>query len=127
MERLKLLYVVLIATVLLLIALTGFSGIYQSLARPNESATFTTQALVDVENYTVFDYEITNREGVDTNYKICTMFDDTTKCFHQPIENGKSFTYKHYFYPEGDEKKRLVITVYREDDPEPIENSTYFI
>jgi hypothetical protein len=127
MDRLKLLYIGLIAAVLIMIFLTGFSGIYQSLARPNESATITSQALVDVETYTVFDYKITNREGRDTNYKICTNFEDKTTCFWQPIKDGKSFIYKRYLYPEGEEKKRLLITVFREDDPEPIENSTYYI
>ena len=126
MNRLRILYIGLIGAVLMLIALTGFSGIYQSLVRPNESATFTTQALVDVENFTVFDYEISNREGRDTNYKICTFYDNSTTCFYQPIEKEKSFTYKRYFYPE-EEKKRLTITVYKEDDPDPIENATYFV
>lgn len=127
MDKLKLIYVTLVFVVIILIALLSFGGIYQSLVGSNSSATITTQALVDVEDFMVFDYEIKNREGRDTNYKICTMFNDSTKCFHQPIENEKSFIYKHYFYPEGDEKKRLTITVYKEDDPEPIENVTYFI
>ena len=127
MNKLRLIYVALVITVLILIAITLFSGIYQSLVRPNESATLTTQALVDVGSYKVFDYEITNREGRDTNYKICTLYDDSTACFWQPIEDGKSFSYKHYFYPEGDEKKKLTITVYKEDDHEPIENATYYV
>ena len=127
MKRIKLIYVALVFTVLALIALIGVTGIYQSLVRPNESATFTTQALADVGSYTVFDYEITNREGRDTNYKICTDLDGTITCFYQPIENGKSFIYKRYIYPEGDKKKKLIITVYKEDETEPIENATYFV
>jgi hypothetical protein len=127
MDRLKILYAAMVIAVLVLIAFAGFSGIYQALVRPNESATITTQALVDVESYKVFDYEVQNREGRDTNYKICTLYDGSTTCFWQPIENGKSFIYKRYLYPEGDEKKKLTITVYKEDDPEPIENATYYI
>ena len=127
MDRLRLLYIGLIAAVLILIFLTGFSGIYQSLVMPNESATFTTQVLIEAEGYKVFEYEILNREGADTNYKICVFFEDTQRCFWQPIKHGRSYTYKRYFYPEGADPSRLTITVYKEDDPVPIENATYFI
>ncbi len=126
MNRLRLIYVALVITVLILIAITAFSGIYQSLVRTNESATITTQAMVDTENFSVFHYDIINKEGRDTNYKICTDFEDTMTCFWQPIENGKAFTYKRYFQEE-DNKRKLIITVYKEDDPEPIENATYYI
>jgi hypothetical protein len=127
MERLKLIYIALVATVLILIALTGFSGIYQSIVRPNESATFTTQAMVEAESYKVFEYEILNREGQDTNYKICVFFGNTQRCFWQPIKHGRSYTYKRYFYPSGADPSRLTITVYKENNTEPIENATYFI
>lgn len=127
MDRLKLLYIGLIAAVLLLIFMAGFSGIYQSLVRPNESATLTTQALVEAEDYKVFEYEILNREGQDTNYKICVFFENNQRCFWQPIQHGRSYTYKRYFYPSGDDKRMLTITVYKEDEPEPIENATYFV
>ena len=53
MDKLRLLYVALVLAVLTLIAVTLFSGIYQAITRPNESATITTQALVDVESYKV--------------------------------------------------------------------------
>jgi hypothetical protein len=127
MDRLKLIYAALAVVVVILIALVGFTGIYQSLVSSNESATVTSQAMIDVENFSVFHYDITNREGRDTNYKICTFFDDTTNCFWQPIEDGKSFTYKRYFQTDENEQKRLTITVYKEDDPEPIENTTYYV
>lgn len=127
MDRLKLIYGALVIAVLILIALIGFSGIYKSLVMPNESATFTTQSLVDVESYKVFEYEILNREGQDTNYKICIFFEDSQRCFWQPIEHGRSYTYKRFFYPSGDDQRRLTITVYKEDDQTPVENATYFV
>jgi hypothetical protein len=127
MNRLRLIYVALVITVLILIAFAGFSGIYQAITRPNESATITTQAMVDAENFSVFHYDIINKEGRDTNYKICTDFEDAVTCFWQPIEDGKAFTYKRYFQEEENRKRKLTITVYKEDDPEPIENATYYI
>ena len=92
MNRYKLLYNAMVAAVLILIAIAGFSGIYQSLTRPNESATITTQAIVDVENFSVFHFDVSNREGRDTNYKICTFFENKKECFWQIIGDGRSFT-----------------------------------
>jgi len=127
MDRLKLLYFAMVLAVIIFIVFTLFSGIYQAINRPNESATFTTQALAETENFSVFHYDITNREGRETNYKICTDFEGATTCFWQPIENGKIFTYARYFLEDESKKRKLVITVYKEDDPEPIENVTYYV
>jgi putative lipase involved disintegration of autophagic bodies len=127
MNKLKLLYSAMAVTVVILIAYAGFTGIYKSLTKSNESATITTQAIIDVENFSIFHFDITNREGHATNYKICALFENATKCFWQPIENGKTFTYERYFYLEDKKQRKLTITVYKEDDPEPIENITGYV
>jgi len=126
MDRLKLFYSVMVFTLIALIAFVGFSGIYSAITRPDASATVTTQAIVDVENLSVFIFEVSNKEGKDTNYQICSLIENETNCFWQPIKNGKSFIYKRHFQ-ETEEKRKLIITVFKEDDSEPIENATYYV
>lgn len=125
MNKLRLIYIALVITVLILIAFAGFSGIYQAITRPNESATFTTQALIKVENLSVFHLVITNREGRDVNYTICTTVDDSKSCFLQPIGNESTFTYKRHIHPTENKEKKVTIVILKEN--ETIENATYYV
>jgi hypothetical protein len=124
MNKLKLLYSILSIAVIILIAYAGYFVIHQATSSSEESGTLTSQALIQLENYSIAQLDISNREGHDINYTICTSVDDITRCFRQPIGDGKTFTYGHYVRTE---KKEVIIVVYKEGDPEPIENATYYI
>lgn len=127
MNKLKLLYSILVIAVVVLIAFAGYSVLHQSISSQDEPATITSQAIIDVEKYSIFHLEISNREGHDINYKICILFDNLTRCFWQQIRDEKMFTYKRYFRPEENREKELTILIYREAESEPIENATYYV
>lgn len=123
MNKLKLLYSTLSVTVIILLAFIGYSVTHQATSSPEELGTLTSQALIELENFSIVRLRISNREGRDINYTICTSVDNSTRCFEQPIRNGKSFTYGNQIHLKKNEEREVTIVVYKE--VEPIENITY--
>jgi len=70
--------------------------------------------------------DITNNALIDSNYTICMLIDE--KRYNESIflGAGRIFTYEHHIYPPL-ENNWVNVSVYKEDEADPISKNTYFI
>lgn len=128
MNKPKLFYSALLIVTAILLTFIGYSIVHQTTSNPEALTTTTKQDLVKLEKYSIIQLKIFNREGRGINYTICTSLNNSNpRCFSQPIGNEKTFTYQYYAYPKEDRKKEVTILIYKEGEPEPIENITYYV
>lgn len=126
MQKLKLFYIFSVFAALFLLSLIVYNLTYQ--AAPGEFKTTTQHGLLEFGDYSIAYVIISNNEGRDVNYTISTSI-DRSGFFNQPVRvrDGRKFSHVRYVYAKKGEKKEVVILVYKDDLPEPIENITYHV
>ena len=75
----------------------------------------------------VMQLDLFNKEGKDTSYTVDVSIDGKLYTQKVAIEDGKGFTYLQPVYPRMVTEGIVTLTVYREDEPVPIEQTTYFV
>ena len=80
--------------------------------------------LLEREDETIIQLDIINHEGRDTNYTIKISIDGKNYTDNVLIRKERKFTYVcHVYQPKR--VKEVTIAIYKEGEPEPIEEATY--
>jgi len=119
--------IVFIASLLILAVLLVFT-IFRPLTFGQEFETLTRESIIEKEDEWIIQVDIINREGEDTNYIIeWSTGGEIYNSKKMPIKNGRGFTNIHHVYPKTVKDGEIHLTIYKEGEPTPFEQSTYHI
>jgi hypothetical protein len=119
--------VIFIASVALLGVLLAFT-VFRPLTLGEECQTVMRESVIEGEGEWIIQISLINKEGVDSSYIIEWATGEET-CHRERvlIKDGRTFTNIHHFYPETVKEGEIHLTIYREGEPEPLEQATYYI
>ncbi len=119
--------IVFIASLVLLAVLLIFT-VFKPITSQEKFSTISRESIIQGEDEWVIQLGITNREGKNTDYTINWSTGGETynsKTVHIRSEQG--FTDIHHVYPETVKEGKLTLEIYKDDEPAPFEQSTYYI
>lgn len=83
--------------------------------------------LLEIEDGWIVEFDIINREGKDTDYTINVSIDGKLYTERVWIVDGGVFTYIYHIFRHKLKGGDASFTVYKEGEPDPIEQVTYYL
>lgn len=83
--------------------------------------------LLETEDGWIVEFDIINREGKDTDYPINISIDGELYTERVSIVDGGMFTYVYHIYRHKLKGGDVSFTIYKEGEPDPIEQVTYYL
>ena len=124
MSRLRIIFV---ASLVILGVLLVFT-VFRPLALGQKLDTLTKESIIQGEEEWIIQIRIINKESKDTDYIIeWSTGGETYYSQRVSIKNGRSFTNIHHIYPETVREGEINLTIYKEGEPTPFEQSTYYV
>ena len=121
-SKFKIIYVVSLVILAVVIAFT----LFRPMAIGGEYSEVQQAQLLERDDQWIIEFDIINREGKDTSYTIKVLTAGEQYNESVLIRDGGIFTYIHHFYPERLTGNEVSFAVYKEGEPTPIEQATYF-
>ena len=123
MTRLRIVYIVSLAILVTLTALV----VSRSMIGDKEYGTVLREEILETEDEWIVELDILNHEGIDQNYIISVVVDNNRHSENVLIPDGKMYTYIHHVYRDKVTEGKARITIYKEGEAVPLEESTYYI
>jgi len=118
--------IILIASLVILGVLLVFV-LFRSTTSGEKFSMVSRESVIQEEDEWIIQLDIINREGEDTNYIINWFTGGETYSEKVSIKDGQVFTHIHHFHPETVKEGKVHLTICREGEPTPFEQSTYYI
>ena len=123
MSKLRIIFV---ASLLILGVLLVFT-LFRPITVGQKFETLTRESIIEKEDEWIIQINIINREGEDTDYIIEWSTGEETYSGRVSIESGRTFTNIYHVYPETVKEGKVYLTIYKEGEPTPFEQSTYYV
>ena len=123
MPKLRIIYIV---SLVILAVLIGFT-VLRPLATGGEYSEVSKEQLLQMENECIIQLDIKNHEGEDKNYTINVLIDGKLYSEDVLIPDGRIFSYIQHIYRDRMIEGNVTFTIYKEGEPTPIEQITYYI
>lgn len=121
--RLRIVFIVSLGILGLLVVFT----IFRPMATGEQYSEVVQESIIQLEDQWIIKFSIINRESKEVNYTINWSTGGKTYSQTIPIKNGRMFTHIHHVYPETVKEGQVNLTVYKEGETTPFEQSTYYI
>ena len=124
MSKLRIIFV---ASLLILGVLLAFT-LFRPIVSGQEFETLTRESVIQEEDEWIIQINIINKEGEVTDYTIeWSTGGEIYNSKSVSIKNGRTFTNIHHVYPETVKEGEIQLTIYKEGEPAPFEQSTYYV
>lgn len=101
--------------------------VFRPIATGEKYSEVVRESITQLEDEVIIQFSIINREGEEANYIINWSTGGKTYSETVSIKNGRMFTHIHHIYPETVKEGQVNLEVYKEGEPTPFEQSTYYI
>ena len=124
MSKLRIIFV---ASLLILGVLLAFT-VFRPMVSEQKFETLTRESIIQGEDEWIIQIDIINKEGEDTNYIInWSTGGETYYSERVSLRIDRGFTNIHHVYPETVREGEINLTIYKEGEPTPFEQSTYYV
>ena len=123
MEKSKFVYIGSLAILAVLLVL----AFYHPITTESKYSEVQRAQLLEKGNERIIQFDIINHEQKDMNYTIVVTVDEKKYTEDVLIRKGGMFTYIHHIYLERITKGEVSFVVYKEGEPQPIEEVTYYL
>ncbi len=124
MSKLRIIY---IASLVILGVLVAFT-LFRLMPSEEEFSTVTRKSIIKLEDQWIIQVDIINRDGEDSDYSInWSTGGEIYSSRRVSIKNGRTFTNIHHVYPEAVKEGKVHLTIYKEDEAVPFQESTFYI
>jgi hypothetical protein len=123
MSRLRIIYILSLAIVGVLIALT----VFRPMAVGGEYSEVQRAQLLEREDQWIMEFHIFNHEAKDTNYDISVLVDGEICIESIRLRPGELFKYIHHIYRDKPEGKDVAVAIYKQGEAIPFEEITYYL
>jgi len=119
--------IIFIASLLVLGVLLAFT-LFRPIIVGQKFETLIRESIIQEEDEWIIQINIINKEDKITDYTIeWSTGEETYYSERVSIKNGRTFTNIHHVYPETVREGEIQLTIYKEGEPTPFEQSTYYI
>ena len=124
MSKLRIIFV---ASFLILGVLLAFT-LFRPMVLGQEFETLIRESIIQEEDEWIIQINIINKEGEVTDYTIeWSTGGEIYNSKNVTIKNGRTFTNIHHVYPQTVQEGEVYLTIYKEGEPTPFEQSTYYV
>jgi len=124
MSKLRIIFV---ASLLILGVLLAFT-LFRPLTVGQKFETLIRESVIQEEDEWVIQINLINKEGEVTDYTIeWSTGGEIYNSKSVSIKNGRTFTNIHHVYPETVREGEIHLTIYKDGEPVPFEQSTYYV
>ena len=124
MSKLRIIFV---ASLLVLGVLLTFT-LFRPIALGPKFETLTRESVIQGEDEWIIQIDIINKESEDTNYIInWSAGGETYYSERVSLKRDRGFTNIHHVYPKTVKEGEVQLTIYKEGEPTPFEQSTYYV
>jgi len=85
------------------------------------------ESVIQGEDEWIIQFDIINKEGEESSYIINWSTGRETYTERVSIKDGGIFTYIHHVYPQTVKEGKVNLAIYKEGEPTPFEQATYYI
>ncbi len=125
-ENMTKLRIVYIASLVILGVLVAFT-VFRPMAPWEKFNTVCRESVIATEDEWIIEFDIINREGKDTSYTIEWSTGEESYTQKVLIRDGRKFQSIYNFYPETVKEGKVHLTIYKEGEATPFEETTYYI
>ena len=123
LTKLRIVYIVSLVILGVLVVLT----VFRPMASGEKFSTVSRESVIEKEDEWIIEFDIVNREGKDTSYTIEWSTGGESYTQKVLIRDGHKFTSIYNFYPETVREGKAHLTIWKEGEATPFEESTYYI
>jgi len=124
MSKLRIIFV---ASLLILGVLLAFT-LFRPITVGQKLETLIRESVIQEEDEWVIQINIINKEGEVADYTIeWSTGGEIYNSKNVSIKNGRTFTNIHHVYPETVREGEINLTIYKEGESTPFEQSTYYV
>ena len=123
MEKSKFVYIGSLAILAVLLVL----AFYHPITTESKYSEVQRTQLLEKGTERIIQFDIINHEQKDMNYTIVVTVDEKKYTEDVLIREGGMFTYIYHIYLERITKGEVSFVVYKEGEPQPIEEVTYYL
>jgi hypothetical protein len=124
MSKLRIIFVVSLLILGVLLAFT----LFRPITFGQKFETLIRESVIQEEDEWIIQINIINKEGEVTDYTIeWSTGGEIYNSKNVTIKNGRTFTNIHHVYPETVREGEINLTIYKEGEPTPFEQSTYYV
>ena len=119
--------IIFVASLLVLGVLLAFT-LFRPITVGQTFETLTRESIIQGEDEWIIQIDIINKEGEDTNYIINWSTGGKTYYSERvSLRIGRGFTNIHHVYPETVREGEIHLTIHKDGEPTPFEQSTYYV
>ena len=124
MSKLRIIFV---ASLLILGVLLAFT-LFRPITVGQKFETLIRESIIQGEDKWIIQINLINKEGEVTDYTVeWSTGGETYYSEKVSIKNGRTFTNIHHVYPKTVKEGEVQLTIYKEGEPTPFEQSTYYV
>ena len=124
MSKLRIIFVVSLLILGVLLAFT----LFRPITFGQKFETLIRESVIQEEDEWIIQINIINKEGEVTDYTIeWSTGGEIYNSKNVTIKNGRTFTNIHHVHPETVREGEINLTIYKEGEPTPFEQSTYYV
>ncbi len=124
MSKLRIIFV---ASLLVLGVLLAFT-LFRPITVGQTFETLIRESIIQEEDEWIIQINLINNEGEVTDYTIeWSTGGEIYNSKNVSVKNGRTFTNIHHVYPETVRGGEIHLTIYKEGEPIPFEQSTYYV
>jgi len=115
-----------IASLAILGALLVFV-VFRPMVTGDKFTEVTRESIIQRGDEWIIQFDLINKEGKDMTYIINWSSGEESWSQEVPVIDGQTFTHIFHVYPETVKEGKVNLTIYREGEPNPFEEHTYYI
>jgi len=123
MSRYRVIFIASLIILGVLLVLT----VFRPMVSDEKFSEVSRESIIQQEDQWIIQIDIINREGETTSYTINWSTGGETRSQRVSIKDGRTFTYIHYVYPDAVKEGKVNLEIYKEGNPTPFEQTTYYI
>ena len=101
--------------------------VFRPMASEEKGGIISQESVIEKADEWIIEFAIINREGEDTRYIINWSTGDETYNERVLIKDRHKFKYIYHCYPETVKEGKVHLSVYKEGETTPFEETTYYI
>ena len=119
--------IIFVASLLILGVLLAFT-LFKPITLGQKFETLIRESVIQEEDEWIIQINIINKEGEVTDYTIeWSTGGEIYNSKSVSIKDGRTFTNIHHVYPKTVREGEINLTIYKEGEPIPFEQSTYYV
>ena len=123
MPKLRIVYIVSIVLLGVVLTLT----VFRPMILGGEYTEVSRESVIQLDDKWIIEFHIINKEGKDTAYFIIWSTGEESYTARVLVPDGRIYTHGRHIYPDTMKNGKVDLAIYKEGEPTPIEQTTYYI